>query len=235
MPKPRLVPPAMVPPAMPSGVLSHIANDQWVMMTTQWVMMTTRNTILTAKSLSWTKPGTCESGRLRGQIHTSTGKRAKSVHLGWCRSLSGTRRRHGPNLVDRAARIGRDTLTTCGCGKTSRGDWGSKLQWRWGSRKQSEPALMKLQWSWGPRKQSEDEDLRKGLVWLCEVPNVSSRALKISTWEKDPVLLGLWFSSWSGEAFLMSKTVQKKKCTHVQNKSKCCLFVLYLVLCSCWS
>ena len=56
MPKPRLVPPAMVPPAMPSGVLSHIANDQWVMMTTQWVMMTTRNTILTAKSLS------CEPG-----------------------------------------------------------------------------------------------------------------------------------------------------------------------------
>ena len=105
MPKPRLVPPAMVPPAMPSGVLSHIANDQWVMMTTQWVMMTTRNTILTAKSLSWTKPGTCESGRLRGQIYTSTGKRAKSVHLGWCRSLSGTRRRHGPNLVDRAVRI----------------------------------------------------------------------------------------------------------------------------------
>ena len=46
----------MVPPAMPSGVLSHIANDQWVMMTTQWVMMTTRNTILTAKSLS------CEPG-----------------------------------------------------------------------------------------------------------------------------------------------------------------------------
>ena len=76
MPKPRLVPPAMVPPAMPSGVLSHIANDQWVMMTTQWVMMTTRNTILTAKSLSWTKPGTCESGRLRGLIYTSTGKRA---------------------------------------------------------------------------------------------------------------------------------------------------------------
>ena len=105
MPKPRLVPPAMVPPAMPSVVLSHIANDQWVMMTTQWVMMTTRNTILTAKSLSWTKPGTCESGRLRGQIYTSTGKRAKSVHLGWCRSLSGTRRRHGPNLVDRAVRI----------------------------------------------------------------------------------------------------------------------------------
>ena len=67
MPKPRLVPPAMVPPAMPSGVLSHIANDQWVMMTTQWVMMTTRNTILTAKSLSC-EPG--DSTTLRTSVHS---------------------------------------------------------------------------------------------------------------------------------------------------------------------